>query len=282
MAPLALVLVAALALSAMVTAPAGDAWRPSSVPPGSSAPPGGQPAVPTIWRPAVGTTWQWQLTGRVDTSVAAAVFDIDGQLTPRSTIRALRSKGRRLICYVDAGAWESYRPDAAAFPRALLGRPVDGWPDERWLDVRKRSQLLPLIDARVRQCRRKGFHAVEFDMVDGYANRTGFPITAAQQVAYNQALAHLAHRRGMSAGLKNAPELVTRLVGDFDFAIVEECVRFGECRAFVPFIRAGKAVLHVEYTGSPQRVCAAARRYGFSSMRKRLDLGAYREPCPTG
>ncbi len=35
-------------------------------------------ATPAVWRPAIGATWQWQLTGLpVDLSVDAQVVDID-------------------------------------------------------------------------------------------------------------------------------------------------------------------------------------------------------------
>src|SRR5205085_12341162 len=40
---------------------------PISASPGPGAPPGGW------WKPAVGVTWQWQLTGTLDTSVPADV-----------------------------------------------------------------------------------------------------------------------------------------------------------------------------------------------------------------
>ena len=41
--------------------------------------------------------------------------------------RALHAAGRHVICYVDAGTWESFRPDAGAFPTSVLGR-GNGWP----------------------------------------------------------------------------------------------------------------------------------------------------------
>ena len=43
--------------------------------------------------------------------------------------------GRKVVCYIDAGTWEDWRPDAAQFTTSLLGR-SNGWPGERWLDVR--------------------------------------------------------------------------------------------------------------------------------------------------
>lgn len=133
--------------------------------------------------------------------------------------------------------------------------------------------------ARMDMCRAKGFDAVEPDLMDGYVNRTGFPLTAAHQLAYNRMLARLAHERGLAVGLKNDLAQIPRLVGDFDFAVNEECAQYGECAALTPFVRAGKAVFHVEYALTAREFCPTARRLGLSSMVKRLDLGAWRRPC---
>jgi hypothetical protein len=72
---------------------------------------------------------------------------------------------------------------------------------------------------------------------------------------------------------------VKALVGNFDFAIVEECFQYRECGRAVPFIDAGKAVLEVEYKLDRPRFCSKAVSLGFSSMRKRLALGPWRRPC---
>jgi hypothetical protein len=161
----------------------------------------------------------------------------------------------------------------------VIGAPLVGWPDERWFDVRRTDLLLPVMAARLERCRDLGFHGVELDNVDGYANDTGFPLTADDQLAYNRALAREAHEHGLAVGLKNAVDLVPALVADFDFAVNEECAAFDECEALVPFIEAGKAVLHVEYDVAVERFCPLARELGLSSMRKRLDLDAWRQAC---
>jgi hypothetical protein len=246
-----------------------------------SASPGTRPLLPTkpIWRPSPGVTWQWQLTTPVDQSVDAAVYDIDLFENPASVVAALHAAGRRVVCYVSVGSWEPYRPDAARFPPDVVGAPVEGWPDERWLDVRQVEVLEPIMAARFDLCRSKGFDAVEPDLVDAYAQRSGFHITAADQLRYNRRIAALAHERGLAVGLKNDGAQVRELAGSFDFAVVEECVQYDECAEYTPFVKAGKAVLHAEYGLEPQRFCPSTAPLGFSSIRKRVDLGAYREPC---
>ncbi|MGC9671062.1 endo alpha-1,4 polygalactosaminidase [Planosporangium sp. 12N6] len=248
----------------------GTATPPSTA---SVPPPGAR-----RWVPAPGTPWQWQLTTPVDTGVDVPVYDIDGVENGPDVVRSLHAKGRKVICYVNAGAAETFRPDYHAFPPRVLGKP-NGWKGERSLDIRRLDVLRPIMAARFDLCRGSGFDAVEADLVDGYTNDTGFPLSAGDQLAYNRMLADLAHQRGLSIGLKNDLDQVPQLVGDFDFAVNEECARYGECDKLTPFIRAGKAVFHVEYGLDNARFCAQARALRFSSMRKNLDLDAPRWPC---
>lgn len=226
-----------------------------------------------LWTPAPGATVQVQLSGRVDTTVDAQVFYVDGDETSRSTVAALHAKGARVVCYLSAGSWEDYRRDARTYPRRVLGRRLDGWPRERWVDIRRRGVLLRIIGRRLDRCARKGFDAADFDNVDGYANRTGFPLTARDQLRFNRALARAAHARGMSASLKNDVGQTRQLVRAFDFALNEECLVYAECARYRPFLDAGKAVFHIEYRAGP---CAVP---GFSSIRKRLSLDAYVARC---
>ncbi|WP_341845478.1 endo alpha-1,4 polygalactosaminidase [Kitasatospora purpeofusca] len=253
--------------------------------PGTPAVPGtpgtpGTPAAPAgaRWQPTPGLAWQWQLGGGVDQSVDVPVYDIDGFETDASVVAALHAKGRKVICYINAGSWEDFRPDAAAFAQALQGS-GNGWKGEKWFDIRKLDQLKPLMAARFDMCRQKGFDAVEPDTIEAYNQNSGFPLTADDQLRYNRMLATLAHERGLAIGLKNDLDQVPALLGDFDFAVNEECAQFDECGRLSPFIQAGKAVFHVEYKLGTDRFCARTKALGFSSMQKKLELDAWRKPC---
>jgi hypothetical protein len=104
------------------------------------------------WKPARNTKWNWILEGGVTTSNASEtarydMYDVDMQSMmpaitqqtinwPSSTlvpsgysttitwpkgdnaglIAQLHSQGKKVICYIDSGAFEDYRPDASAFP----------------------------------------------------------------------------------------------------------------------------------------------------------------------
>ena len=252
----------------------------------ASAPPAVMPPVPGpgspgpgIWRPAHDTTWHWQLSGTIDQTVPAAMYDIDLFDTPASLVASLHAKGRKVVCYISAGSYETGRPDASSFPAAVLGNTLDGWPGERWLDVRRIDLLGPIMTKRLDQCRSKGFDGVEADNVDGYSNSSGFPLTAAHQLPYNRFLADAAHARGLSIGLKNDLAQVKALEPSFDWAINEQCFQYSECALLAPFTAAGKAVFVAEYNVATASFCPAARSMKIMAMRKRLALDAYREVC---
>lgn len=240
-----------------------------------------RPAVPVpaaSWSRGPAPTWQWQLSGPLDLTVAADVFELDAFSTTAADVDRLHAAGRRVICHVDAGTYEDNRPDAGRFPAAVLGAP-NGRPGERWLDVRQWTTLEPILEDRLRLCRGKGFDAVAADNVDGYANRSGFPLTADDQLVFNRRVAALARKVGLSPGLRNDLDQVVALEPDFDFAVNEECFRLGECDRLRPFVAADKPVFHVEYAVSAVEFCPTVRGWGFASMRKHPQLDAWREPC---
>jgi hypothetical protein len=237
------------------------------------------------WQPRPTTEpWQWQLQGALDLGVAAPIYDVDAFETMAAQVRALHRRGRRVICYLDVGSWESYRPDAGKFPRSVIGRRYDGFPDERWLDVSRFELFAAPLKQRIDVCARKGFDAVEPDNLAGWEpeNKTGFAITRADQLRFNRWIARQVHRRGMAVALKNDGRQAAQLVGQFDFAVVEECFQYDECGYYEVFADAGKAVLVAEYELPLAEFCAAAARFRFSAIRKSYDLFARPwEPCGT-
>ena len=234
------------------------------------------------WHPAPMTTpWQWQLQGKIDTGVDAGVYDVDGFETSSRVVRQLQRQGRHVICYLDVGSWESYRPDAGSFPQAAIGRRYEGFPDERWLDVRRFRLFAAPLERRFDRCARKGFDAVEPDNLAGWENETGFPIGAGAQLRFNRWVARQVHARGMAVALKNDGGQVGQLLGDFDFAIVEQCFQYEECGLYEPFVRDGKAVFEAEYELDPPDYCDTAAGLGFSAIGKSYDLFARPwRPCP--
>jgi hypothetical protein len=231
------------------------------------------------WVPPSGVAWQIQLLDGIDTGYDVAVFDVDLVDTDQATIDELHGAGRRVICYLSAGSYEDWRPDAGAYPDDVLGLALEGWPGERWIDIRRLDAVGPILETRLDLAVAKGCDAVDPDNVDGYANPTGFDLTASDQIAFDRWLADQAHRRGLGVGLKNDLDQIPDLVAWFDFAVNEECFTYEECDVLKPFVDSGKAVLAIDYSGDSSR-CAAAEALGLSLLFKDLDLGAVSAACP--
>ena len=239
------------------------------------------------WVPSVGTRWQYQLQPPVDTTITAVpwtggpavrpdVFDIDlyeaDGVTPASAaVAAIHAIDARAICYVSAGTYENWRPDAAAFPAVVLGA-SNGWPGEKWLDIRRLDVILPIMSVRVQLCAAAGFDAVEFDNMDAAFNRSGFKVSKAQQIEFNRAMAGVAHFHGLAVGLKNDVAQLTQLEPWYEFAINEQCSQYTECSGYDAWTQAGKAVAQVEYTVSLATFCPSAIAGGRSGIKKDLLL----------
>jgi hypothetical protein len=130
------------------------------------------------------------------------------------------------------------------------------------------------LERRFSMCARKGFDAIEPDNLAGWENKTGFLIGRRAQLRFNRWVARQVHHRGMAVALKNDGRQVRQLVGDFDFAIVEQCFQYHECGSYKPFIRHQKAVFEAEYELKVGQYCATARRIHFSAIGKSYDLRA--------
>lgn len=245
--------------------------------PSSSAPSGER----AYWRPRPGTSWQWQLSGSLDTSFGVAAYDIDLFDTSAATVASLHAAGRKVICYFDT-AYEPGRPDSSTLA-AYRGKAVDGWPGQYWLDTREQA-VRDVMLARVQLAGSKGCDATEADDIDVRSNDSGFAISADDQRSFIISLAEAAHAAGMAFGLKNDLEDVAALVAYADFAINEECFRYHECDALRPFVSAGKAVFQVEYAqgsfdAAAETICPQANALDFDTLIKHREVGAERRAC---
>ncbi len=227
---------------------------------------------PTI---AADVTWQWQLQGTINTSYDVDVYDIDLFDAPHDVIDQLHADGRTVLCYFSAGSFEQWRADADGFPAAAIGNTLDGWEDERWLDTRD-ATVREVLAARLDLAVERGCDGVEPDNVTAFQNDSGFELAPEDQLDFNRFLADAAHSRGLLIGLKNDLSQIPDLVSSFDFAVNEECLEYGECEAYAPFVEAGKAVFNAEYAESavqdPAGTCAAATGAGLRTLILPLDL----------
>ena len=282
-------------------APTTTAAPPVAAPPTTTAPP---VTSGSVWHPKPGTTWQWQITGTVDPSLNVDMYDIDlfdAQSAASSysvpgfgtvnvpkgpnagVIPTLHAAGKVVVCYLDSGAYESYRPDASLFPAAIKGGST-GWDGESWLDIRPASwsQFEPIIAARFALAKRSGCDGVEPDENNPLGNNPGFPITQDDQQAWYLEVARLAHADGLSVGMKNGIETTdAATIAAFDWDLNEECNKYSECSVLDGFISAGKAVFQVEYQdeGMTTSFCSSDNAQHFSGLLMKLALNGWREAC---
>lgn len=224
-------------------------------------------------------SWQIQYTGPIDINLDVEVFNLDLFDTPADIIETLHQRGVFVMCYFSAGSYEDWRPDASKFPPDILGKDLEGWPGEKWLDIRRLDVLAPIMQARLDLAAQKGCDGVDPDNVDGYTNDTGFPLSADDQLTYNIFLAQQAHSRGLAIGLKNDLEQIPELLPYFDWVLNEECFTYQECNLLLTFRQAGKPVFVIEYELSPQEFCPLANQMGFNAIHKNWELDAYRVDC---
>ena len=239
--------------------------------------------VTNIWRPLPGTTWQWQLTGPIDTSVEAEMFDIDLFDTSKETISKLHQQNKIVICYFSAGSYENWRSDKDKFKESDLGNSLDEWEGERWLDIRS-DNVKKIMKERLDLAKSKKCDGVEMDNVDGAANNTGFDFDFDDQIEYNRFLAIEGKKRGLLVGLKNDLEQVDELVDYFDFSVNEECNEYNECDLLEPFIKQNKPVFNAEYNkkyyDNFDELCQASKTHKLQTLLLPKELnGSWVKSC---
>ncbi len=238
------------------------------------------------WRPGVATTWQLQLTGTIVTGIDAELYDIDLFAAPQALIDQLHGDGRKVVCYFSAGSSEDWRPDHGDFDPAALGKPLDGWPGEHWLDIRHPS-VWAVMRGRLDRAVTAGCDGVDPDNMDGWTQDSGHPISDTDQLAYNRWIANQAHARGLTVGLKNGGDQAPELVDYFDFELNEQCHEFDECEQLAPFTAQGKPVFNVEYPADEAaamalaaQLCPAAQAAQMRTLMLPHDLdGSWRVGC---
>ena len=127
-----------------------------------------------IWQPAVGSKFQVILNGVV-TSVdpSIQIIDIDLFNTPAETIKSLKEVSfKQVICYINAGGSETWRPDYGRFPPEALGAALlkgggTQWAGENWVDIRH-PVVVDILKERIRLAADKGCNGVDLDNVGTY------------------------------------------------------------------------------------------------------------------
>jgi len=198
------------------------------------------------YKPSINTSWQWQLSGVVNTSYNVDIYNIDLFDSSSSLISSLQASGKKVICYFSAGTYENWRSDKDSFPSSVIGNALIAYPNENWLDISNES-IAPIMKTRLDLAVQKGCDGVEPDNMDNFTQNTSFSLSANDQLAYNKFIANEARKRGLSVGLKNDLTQVNELEPYFDFAINEQCHEYNECNLLVDFTNANKPIFNAEY-----------------------------------
>ncbi|GIL92364.1 hypothetical protein Vretifemale_19886 [Volvox reticuliferus] len=264
-----------------------------------SPPPSPPPSSSGVWRPSGALRWQWQLSGgdfRAMLQTKPQVIDVDVDMASTLLAQAaeigINRSTFKLICYFSVGTFEPFRVEAdkkrgiswAALEQQLGGSAVPGplylsymeppFSEELWFAIDRadtRSLLVSqVMITRMRSAVAAGCDGIEMDNVDTYDN---VPVTAgtrgvtqAQQLSYNAALLDAAHGLRLSAGLKNALDLLGKNFADgravateYDWFLNERCWEFDECSMYGTNIKWDAAVFGVEYCDARQAFGAGAR-----------------------
>ena len=183
------------------------------------------------------------------------------------------------------------RSDKSSFPASTLGNDLSGWEGERWVDTRS-AAVRAIMSKRIALAKTKNCDGVDPDNVDAYNNDNGLNLTQDDTVSYMNYLADAAHNKSLAIGLKNAGDVIPRVISKMQWSINEECVKYKECSVYQPFITAGKPVFHVEYpkgddvnnnkavsAKTKTKVCGDKGAKGFSSIIKNIDLDGWIQFC---
>lgn len=210
-------------------------------------------AQPARWKtPPAGGLPDYQLGGAYDPDSRVAIVARDRTAQPAA--------GAYSICYING--FQTQPGELDAWPDEALLRAPSGevhfdpdWPDEALLDTSSadsRSIIAETVAGWIRGCARAGFDAVEFDNLDSYSRSDG-TLSFADNLALATELVAAAHREGLAAGQKNAPDHAAELRerAGFDFAVTEECNVFTECAAYTSVY--GEHVIDIEYTAALPR-----------------------------
>lgn len=244
-----------------------------------------------LWQPAVHTSWNYVLHHKVQldhTVEHQEVWIIDLFDNTAAEVAALHQRGRKVVAYFSAGTYEDWRPDAARFRPSDLGRKMDDWEGEKWVQTNS-ANVREIMQARMDLAVSKGFDGVDPDNIDAWDNKNGLKLTRRDAEDYVLWLAGEAHARGLSIGLKNGGDIVPRVVDQMQWCVNEQAVQYGDEEQFLPFVRQGKPVFHVEYpkgedpdserhndrkevTGKKRDKCMRGKQHGFSTIIKNIRL----------
>ncbi|OUM64358.1 carbohydrate-binding module family 18 protein [Piromyces sp. E2] len=187
------------------------------------------------WKATPGLTWDYLLGGDEKTinesNRDVVTFDLE---YAEKMVKVLHNRGQKAVCYFSGGSSEKNKSDYKDFKNQVI-------------DIRKLSKLEPLMRNRFRRAFKYGCDGVEVDSIGVPEEDAKKFINKNHTFEYAKMIAKIAHEENISVGLKNCPHLAKDLESHFDFAIVESCTPYNECKNFKVFTQNKKAVFVVHY-----------------------------------
>ena len=204
----------------------------------------------TVTLPPVNAKFDYQIGAPYSPPAGVQIVSRDRTATPAT--------GLYNICYInvfqtqpDEIAWWQANHDDLLLKDSGGKYVVDGDWGENLIDVStasKRTAVAAIVNGWIDGCASKGFKAVEPDNIDSY-DRSGGLLTKANAIALLKLLAPHAHDKGLAIAQKNTTDLGTAgKSAGLDFAIAEECGRYGECGDYTAVY--SSHVIDIEYTKS--------------------------------
>jgi hypothetical protein len=222
-------------------------------------------ARPSLWLPTLNTTWQIvlqsPLSDTTNITPDVSVYDLDLFTNSVETFQALQKHGKKIVCYFSGGSYEPNRPDSNQFQKNDQGKVLDGWPNEKWLNLSS-PNVRSIMKKRVELAISKGCDAIDPDNVDGYANKNGLGLKEKDSIDFMHFLSDEAKQYNMSIGLKNALSIIPSVLDTIHFAVNEQCAQYNECDKYSPMINKGLPVFHIEYPNGDRSTPVEAGRLG--------------------
>lgn len=213
-------------------------------------------------------SWNIILGEKVDPKkVTEELIILDLFMNDAVTISELHAKKVKVICYINAGAIEGANPDFKSFPVMAIGKQLDGYPDERWINIRL-PEVQIFMKNRISDAKNKKCDGVVFDNQDSFNHASGFELTTADQIKYTKQLLLYSRDAGLLAGINNGLLFIGDVANEMDFAVNEDCQKFKECQLYdgINF-----PVYAVEYHN--------CKKNNLLTIKKNLELDSKREEC---
>lgn len=154
----------------------------------------------------------------------------------------LRSQGTKTIAYFSS-QFEDWRDDITGFPAADIGKNLDNWDGERWINPYS-EPIRKIMIERIKLAKKRGFYGIDVDNVDFYHFETGFDNSKKASLEYIRFFIAEAKKYDLKFSLKNATDLAYQLRDEVDFYQNEEGIEYNELHKY---IGVGKPVFNIEY-----------------------------------